>query len=86
MEGPPGFNAGIYSLEWWLLGLGMGAARPEGELPVTLHVPACTPDTVLPTARLQGSWLRLALTSMCRPGVWDLGWDSGQWSLPIGPA
>lgn len=63
-----------------------GTARPEAQLPVTLRVPACTPDTALPTTRLQGSWLSLALTSRCRPGVWDLGWDPGQWSLPIGSA
>lgn len=39
-------------------------------------------DSAVPTARLQGSWLSLALTSRCRPGVWDLGWGADQWSSP----
>lgn len=73
----------------------VGGVRPHQEPPratlsrtnpvlhtLTLHVPACTPDTTVPTTLLRGLWLSLALTGRCRPGTWDLGWGPSQWSSP----
>ena len=40
----------------------------------------------MPTLRPRGSCLSLALTSRCRYGILELGWDPGQWFSPLGSA